>query len=155
MEGMMAALHLKMTHVPYKGTGESVPALLGGHVETLFAAYPSIAGAAQNKAIHIIATSSDRRWPQAPDVPLVSEFIPGFALAPLVGIFARVGTPQTIVTKVADAAMAITKEAEVTKALNVIGAEPVTGGPDVHQRAIKAEYERVGKAFAAAGLTPQ
>src|SRR4029079_10022129 len=36
MEALMSALQLKLTHVPYKGTGESVPALLGGHVNVLF-----------------------------------------------------------------------------------------------------------------------
>jgi tripartite-type tricarboxylate transporter receptor subunit TctC len=155
MEGLKASLQLNITHVPYKGTGESVPALLGGHVETLFAAYPSISGAAQNKSIKVLATSGSQRWPQAPEVPVVADYIPGFDFAPLVGIFARVGTPQAIVSKVAGEAIAVTKEAEVLRALNVVGAEPVSGGPDVHQRAMKDEYDRVAKAIAAAGLKPE
>ncbi len=155
MEAMLAGLQLKVTHVPYKGTGESVPALLGGHVETLFAAYPSLAGAAQNKTIKILATSGDKRWPQAPDVPLIADSIPGFALAPLVGIFARTGTPPAIVSKIANEAIAVTKEAEVMRALNVVGAEAVSGGAEEHQRAMKAEYDRVAKAIAAAGLKPE
>ena len=121
MEALQASLHLKMTHVPYKGTGESVPALLGGHVETLFAAYPSIAGAAQQKTIKILATSGAKRWPQAPDVPLISETIPGFDFAPLVGIFARVGTPDAIVAKVAGVAQAVTREVEMAKAIAAAG----------------------------------
>ncbi len=48
MEGLKSALQLKMLHVPFKGTGESVPALLGGHVDSLFSAYPSLSGADQS-----------------------------------------------------------------------------------------------------------
>ena len=47
MVALGEALKLDMTHVPFKGTGESVPALLGGHIDALFSAYPSLSGAAQ------------------------------------------------------------------------------------------------------------
>ena len=50
MEAMKAALGLNMTHVPYRGTGQSVPALLGGHVQVLFSAYPSLAAAVETSA---------------------------------------------------------------------------------------------------------
>ena len=50
MEAMKAALGLQMTHVPYRGTGQSVPALLGGHVQVLFSAYPSLAAAIATSA---------------------------------------------------------------------------------------------------------
>jgi tripartite-type tricarboxylate transporter receptor subunit TctC len=55
MEALKAALQLNMTHIPYRGTGQSVPALLGGHVQVLFAAYPSLAGAAESKKVKLLA----------------------------------------------------------------------------------------------------
>jgi tripartite-type tricarboxylate transporter receptor subunit TctC len=55
MEALKAPLQLKMTHIPYRGTGQSVPALLGGHVQVLFAAYPSLAGAAESKKVKLLA----------------------------------------------------------------------------------------------------
>ena len=61
MEGVKAALNLQMTHVPYRGTGQSVPALLGGHVQVLFSAYPSLAGAVESKKVKLLATQ--RPWP--------------------------------------------------------------------------------------------
>ena len=51
MEAMKAALKLEMTHIPYRGTGQSVPALLGGHVQVLFSAYPSLVGAVESKKV--------------------------------------------------------------------------------------------------------
>ena len=53
---MKAALNLQMTHIPYRGTGQSVPALLGGHVQVLFSAYPSLVGAVESKKVKLLAT---------------------------------------------------------------------------------------------------
>jgi hypothetical protein len=51
MEALKAPLRLEMTHIPYRGTGQSVPALLGGHVQVLFSAYPSLVGAVESKKV--------------------------------------------------------------------------------------------------------
>ena len=93
LEALKLGLGLNISHIPYKGTGEAVPALLGGHVQILFSAYPSLSGAAGTKKITLLATNGAGRSSQAPDLPAISEFIPGFSYAPFVGIYARVGTP--------------------------------------------------------------
>jgi hypothetical protein len=67
-----------------RGTGQSVPALLGGHVQVLFAAYPSLAGAAESKKVKLLAQNGEGRWFQAPDVPAVSELVSNFDLATIV-----------------------------------------------------------------------
>jgi tripartite-type tricarboxylate transporter receptor subunit TctC len=65
MEAVKAALHLDMTHVPYRGTGQSVPALLGGHVQALFSAYPSLKGAVESNRVRLIANNGAQRSPLA------------------------------------------------------------------------------------------
>ena len=69
MEAVKAALKLDMAHVPFKGTGQSVPALLGGHVDVAFSAFPSLAGAVQGKQVKLVATNGLKRSADAPDVP--------------------------------------------------------------------------------------
>ena len=78
-----------------KGTGESVPALLGGHVEMLFSALPSLSGAAGTNRVKLLASNGVGRSAQAPDLPALSEIIPGFNFASIVGIYARAGSPHT------------------------------------------------------------
>ena len=78
-----------MTHIPYRGTGQSVPALLGGHVQVLFSAYPSLVGAVESKKVKLLAHNGAGRWFQAPDVPPIADVIPGFDLATIVGLFAQ------------------------------------------------------------------
>ena len=72
MEALKAPLKLEMTHIPYRGTGQSVPALLGGHVQVLFSAYPSLVGAVESKKVKLLANNGASRWFQAPDVPTIS-----------------------------------------------------------------------------------
>src|ERR1700748_409357 len=112
MEAVKAALKLDMTHVPFKGTSESVPALLGGHVDLAFSAYPSLSGAVGSKNITLLATNGARRSAMAPDVPPVADFIPGYVFAPTIGIYARTGTPPAILNKIAAEVNEIVKEPE-------------------------------------------
>ena len=101
MEAVKAALNLQMTHIPYRGTGQSVPALLGGHVQVLFSAYPSLVGAVESKKVKLLAHNGPGRYFQAPDVPPIADVIPGFDLTNIVGMFAKPGIPQPVLDKIA------------------------------------------------------
>lgn len=155
MEAIKAALQLDMTHVPYKGAGESVPALVGGHIDAVFSAYPSLKGLLDDKRVILLATNGAARSRQAPDVPAVAEFIPGFDLAPMIGIFARAGTPPTVIAKIAAEAAVIVKEPDIARQLDVAGVEPAAGGADDFKRALDGEIARAAKAVQAAGIKPQ
>lgn len=152
MEAMKSSLQLVMTHVPFKGTGESVPALLGGHIEVLFSAYPSLSGAADGNKVRLLATNGAQRSAQAPNLPSLAEFIPGFDFAPVIGIFGRPGTPSTVVRKIVAEALAVVKEPEVIKQLAVVGVEPAGAGPDDFALVLQAETKRAAAAVQAAGI---
>ena len=105
MEAMKAALGLQMTHIPYRGTGQSVPALLGNHVQVLFSAYPSLAAAARRQEGQ--AARHQRRAAVAHrrrTCRRSRSVIPGYDLASMVGLFVRTGTPPAIIKKLADEA---------------------------------------------------
>jgi tripartite-type tricarboxylate transporter receptor subunit TctC len=152
MEGFNSAFKLNMTHVPFKGTGESVPALLGGHVQALFSAYPSLSGAAGTNRVKLLASNGATRSSQAPDLPAISEFIPGYNFASMVGIYARAGTSAAAIHKIAAETNAIVKEPDVISQFAVVGIEPRGGGPEEFGRALKDEFERVGKVVKAASI---
>jgi tripartite-type tricarboxylate transporter receptor subunit TctC len=152
MEAMKAALDLNMTHIPYRGTGQSVPALLGGHVQVLFSAYPSLAAALADKRVKLLATNGAQPSPQAPDVPPIGSVIPGYDLASMVGLFVRTGTPPAIIKKLADEAVAVVKVAETRKQMEGAGIEPAAEGPDALAKYLAAEADHVGKVIATAGI---
>ena len=155
MEAVMAALKLNMTHVPFKGTSESVPALLGGHVDVAFAAYPNLSGAVSTKTVKMLATNGLTRSAIAPDVQPIADFIPGFDFAPRVGLYARSGTPPELLTKIAALGTEIAKDPEIVKAFSAAGIEPAPAGPAEFQAALKRESDNVAQTVKAAGMTPQ
>jgi tripartite-type tricarboxylate transporter receptor subunit TctC len=152
MEAFAAALKLDMKHVPFKGTGEAVPALLGGHIDLLFSAYPSLAGAAEGGKVRLLATNGLKRSTQAPNLPALSEIIPGFDLAPTIGVFGRADTAQAAVDKLVAEALAALQEPEVVRQLAVVGVEAAGAAPDGYAAALQAEGKRMAAAVQAAGL---
>ena len=155
MEALKAPLKLEMTHIPYRGTGQSVPALLGGHVQVLFSAYPSLVGAVESKKVKLLANNGAGRWFQAPDVPPVSDVIPGYDLMTLVGLFARPGVPQPILDKITAEAIAALNTPEAKKQFAAAGIEPAGGNAGALDTALKREIDNVNAVVKSAGIEPQ
>ena len=127
IEYMKSSLGLDIVHVPYKGTGEAIPALVGGQVSLVYAALPSIEAHIKAGRVKVLAASTAKRATRAPDVPTVAEAaIPGYDFAPLIGLLAPAGTPPAIVARLAR---------EINKAVNV---------PEVAQRFAQLDIDAVG-----------
>lgn len=155
MEAINRTLHLSMTHVPFKGVGESVPALIGGHIDVSLAAYAALSGAAKDHQIKLLATNGAQRSVLAPDLPSVAEFIPGFDLAPRIAIFARADTPPSFVRRIAmEATAAITRQ-DTAGQLKEIGIEPADDEAEDVAQVIRREMAHVTMAVQVAGLKPQ
>src|SRR5207247_10545139 len=90
-----AAFGLDIVHVPFKGMGQAVPALLGGQVSMLFSALPAIHAHVKAGKVKLLAISGPQRSPQAPAVPTIAELgVPGFDFAPETGLLAPAGAPR-------------------------------------------------------------
>jgi tripartite-type tricarboxylate transporter receptor subunit TctC len=152
MEAMKAALGLDITHIPFKGSGESVGALLGGHVDLLFSAYSGLRSGVETKKARLLASNGPQPSAQAPDVPPVATVIPGFDMAVIQGLFVRAGTPKEASARIAAEVAAIVKEPDVMRQFAIAGIEPVGGDAAAHAQALKSEAERVAKVVEAAGI---
>ncbi len=155
MEAMKASLGLDLTHVPFKGSGQSVPALIGGQVEVLFSALPSLAGFVKSGQVKLLASNAAQRSAQAPTVPAIAELISGFDFAPIVGVLAATGTPQSAIDRISLEMAAIAKMPEVITMLNNAGIDPIGSSPIDYNKAILGENERLAKAIMAAGIKPE
>lgn len=152
MEAMKTSLHLQINHVPFRGSGQSVPALVGNQVNVVFSALPSLSGFAQKGNVKIIATNSGKRSELAPDIPPISDIIPGFDFAVTVGVLAATGTPAHAVARInQEVAKAVKQQAVITQ-LNTLGIEPVGGTPAEYGAAIAEEARRYSGAIKAAGI---
>ena len=129
MEAMKAALGLDIIHVPFKGTGQSVPALIGGQVDVLFSALPSLAGFVKSGQIKLLATNAAKRTAQEPNLPALAELIPGFDFAPIVGVLAANGTPPSAIERISAEIALIAKTPDVVTLLSNAGIDAIGTGP--------------------------
>ena len=152
MEAIKAELNLDIRHVPFRGSGQSVPALLGGQVDFLFSALPSMAGFVKNGQVSLIGTNESRRSPQAPDVPAISEVIPGLDFSVAIGALARSGTsPEAIKRLAEDIAWAV-KQPDVVEKFSGVSIAGIGGGPEVYRKEIDRENQAMAKAGRQADL---
>lgn len=152
MEAMKTSLGIDVIHVPFKGSGQSVPALIGGQVDVAFSALPSLSGFVKDGRVKLLATNGAKRSAQAPDVPAIAEMIPGFDFAVIVGVLAATGTPKAAIDRIAAEMEAVAKMPDTVQVLANAGVEAVGSKPDVYGKAILDENERLAKAIKAAGI---
>ena len=152
MEAMKAALGINVQHIPFKGTGQSVPALIGGQVESLFSAMPSLSGFVKSGQVKLLATNGAQRSTQAPNVPSIAEIIPGFDFAVIIGVLAPTGTPTAIIERISNEIAKVAKMPEVIQTLNIAGTDPIGGSAAEYDKAVLSENARLAKAIVAAGI---
>jgi tripartite-type tricarboxylate transporter receptor subunit TctC len=155
MEAMKSALRLDITHVPYRGTSQAVPALLGHHVQVLWASYPNLKAGVESGKIRLLANNGLGRSPLLPALPPLADIIAGFDMVSVIGVYGRADTPEPIVRKIAADASAIMKDPEMNSALATLGMEPVGEGPGPFAKMIAQEINSITKVVESVGLKPK
>jgi tripartite-type tricarboxylate transporter receptor subunit TctC len=115
MELFSAATGVKLQHVPYKGTGPAAQALLSGEVQVGFNNVQTLLQFVQEGKLKALGVAEPKRIPELPNFPAVAETVPGFEMAPWVGIVAPAGTPQAVVDKLAAAMTEVMSKPDVAK----------------------------------------
>jgi len=151
MAYLAASLNLEMVHVPYKGTGQSVPAVVAGQVPMVLSGYPTLAAHAKDGRVKLLAINSLKRSELAPDVPAIAETIPGFDFAPTFGLFAPAGTPRDIMVKVGADVAQVVKLPDIVERMKSLGIEPIGATGEEWAKLLKADAERYSKAVKISG----
>lgn len=139
------------THVPYKGAVAAQQDLVGGRIQFMFDTRPSIAPLLQAGKLRMIGVSSLQRAKDFPNVPTISEIVPGFELAGWVGIFAPSGTPRAIVEEIGAAILTATSDPEVAQRLRQAG-DVAYLGPAAARTFMQEDHDRVIKVVRAANI---
>ena len=155
VEAMKASLGISMTHIPFRGSAASVPALVGGHVDMAFSALPSLQGFVKSGQVKLLATNSVQRSPLAPTVAAVSEIIPGFDFAVAVVMMAPTGTPQPVVQRLSAEIARVARRPDLIEQMAIAGIDAVGAGPADLAKALIEEAVRAKKAVDDAGIKPE
>ena len=152
METFKATFGLDMPHVPYKGAGQSVPALVSGQVPVVVAGLTNLASYAKAGQVRLIAASTRKRSSLAPEVAGMEEIgakdvdFPGE-----LAIFAPAGTPQSTINKLSTALHAAVRSPEFVKRTVAVGIEPAPTTPAELAEIIRADQAKYRRAIQISG----
>ena len=148
------AAGLKLQHVPYKGGGPAVVAIVSGEVSTLFATIPSALQHFKSGRLRALAVSSAKRNSALPELPTVAEAapLPGFEAIEWQGVMLPAGTPREIVLKLNQAFAKVTSMPEVKEKVSALGSDLVSGTPEQYEAFLKRELATWSKVVKAVGM---
>jgi tripartite-type tricarboxylate transporter receptor subunit TctC len=153
VELFAATVGIKMTHVPYKGSGAIIPDLLNGNLQLGMPLLPAILPQASSGKVKILAISTAKRAPSLPNTPTLQEAgVKGYDTTLWTGILAPAGTPREIVAKLNAETVGALARTEVKDALNKQGVEPIPSTPGEFAAAIRTELQTMGKLVREAGI---
>ncbi len=144
-----------MVHIPYKGNALAITDLIGGQTQVMFATMPTILPYVKSDKLRGLAVTGANRDPSMPDLPSISETLPGFDVKNWIGLFAPAGTPPAVVKKLHDEVSKIMQQPSVQKKLESEGAKYYTMSPEAFGTFQKKESVRWGKIIKSAGIKPE
>jgi tripartite-type tricarboxylate transporter receptor subunit TctC len=152
-EMFCALAGIEMTHVPYRGTAQSLLDLRAGRIAALFENLPPVLdliGAGQVKAI---AVGTPQRSELLPHLPTIAEAgVPGYVSTSYMGLLAPSRTPPEIVLRLSEACAAVLRDADLAGKLRGLGATPTAAGPEAFRRFIADRIADITRLVEVSGL---
>jgi tripartite-type tricarboxylate transporter receptor subunit TctC len=144
---------ITMVHIPFKGGGQAVTALIGGQVQLNFATIPTVLPHVRAGRLRAVAVTTARRSPAVPEVPAIAESgVPGYDHGPWNGMLAPAKTPAAIIARLNAEVVKAVHGPEMKTVLNADGAEPVGNSPEAFGAIIGSETAKWAKVIAATGM---
>ena len=123
MEMVKLKAGIDLTHIPYKGGGQAISDVVGGQVKLAILGLAPTLPFIKNGQLKALAVTGEKRTPTLPNVPTVSETIPGVTTLQWFGVVTPAGTPQDIVRKLHRELLAVSQDPEVEQKLAAVGLE--------------------------------
>jgi len=147
---------VNLTHVPYKGQGQAINDLLGGHLKLLFPSIPSIMQHIKSGRVIPLGVASARRSSSLPEVQTIAESgLKGYEVSGWYGVIAPGKMPKPLLARINGEINRIIAVPETRQLMSQQGADPLGGTPEEFARAIAIDIEKWKKTVAAAGIKPE
>jgi tripartite-type tricarboxylate transporter receptor subunit TctC len=146
------AAGIRMTHIPYKGGGPLIQALLGQQVDIAFVSTPLILPHLKSGKVKGIATGGRKRLAQMPDIPTLGETFPGMEMVSWFGLLAPVGVPKDITARVRRDMQRALEDPGTRQKLIDGGFDVVASSPEEFLKFAQGESDKLGKLIRDAGI---
>jgi tripartite-type tricarboxylate transporter receptor subunit TctC len=142
-----------ITHVPYKGSGPAVADLVGGRVQIMFDAAPSLIQHVKSGKLRVLAAASAQRNRLLPEVPTFAELgYPKVAVSLWYGLLAPSGTPRPVIDRLSRETRKVLESADIREKLLAQGAEPMPGSPEAFASFMQEESAKWAPVVKHAGV---
>lgn len=156
MEMLMMSQKIKLVHIPYKGTGPAVAALLGNETNAFMSTFASALPHVKAGRLRALAVTTRTRAKPLPDVPTVEQSgVPGFEYATWYGVLAPAGTPKTIIARLNKAIVGVLSAPAMKERYANLGVEATPTTPEEFSRHFKAETDKWAKVVSDAKIPRQ
>jgi tripartite-type tricarboxylate transporter receptor subunit TctC len=146
------AAGIKMTLVPYRGAAPGIQDLIPGRIDSFFNNIAPMLPLSQQGQLRLLAVTTAKRSPMAPDLPAMGETLPGYDVSGWYALFVPAKTPREIIDKMADAAKGVLTDQKLRKILDDQAMIVVCSSPDELGAFHKAEMAKWGPLIKEAGL---
>lgn len=136
---------IKTVHIPYKGGGPMLNAILSGEIDFVVTTLPVIVGQVKAGRMKPLAIGAKTRVPQLPDVPAAMEVLPGYEATSWHGMLAPAGTPKDVLARIHQALLRTLNAPEVKGKLEGDGFTIVASSPQEFEDKVRADSERLGR----------
>ena len=144
-----------IVNIPYRGTAPAVQDVLAGQVELMFAAVGNAQAHIKAGKLRALGVTSSRRLPAFPDVPAISETLPGYESSAWFGLFAPGRMNPELAKRLSDAARAAIQSPEVRRRIELEGAAPAGNSPQEFARFVESEIVRWRAVVEYSGAKPE
>ena len=141
----------KMVHIPFKGGGPATIALASGDIQAMTATIGSLVPHIESKRVRPIGVTSAKRVKQYPDVPAISESVPGYEFVAWIGAFVAAGTPRPIVDRLNSEFRKALANPETAKVLGAQTLDPMPMSPEEFAKLLNADYDKYQKVIKLTG----
>ena len=142
-----------MLHVPYKGSGQSIVDLIGGHVHLDFDAVPPVINHVRQGKLRALAVTSAKRFSLLPDMPTVEESgVPGFDMSTWWGIVAPAAVSKDIINRLHTEMVKAIRQPDAKERISGVGADIVGNTPEEFAAFIRTETEKYARIVKAANI---
>jgi tripartite-type tricarboxylate transporter receptor subunit TctC len=157
MSSLAAELFKRMSkteivHVPYKGTAPALTDVVTGQIELMFADLGLAQVHAASGRLRLLGVSTGKRSAAAPQVPTISESLPGYEVAPWFGVVGPAGLPKDVVSKLNQALVAALQSPDAAQKLKTFAFDAIADTPEHFGATIKSDIAKYGRIIKSAGI---
>lgn len=146
---------VQMVHVPYRGSAPMITDLLGGQVQAAFDALPASIAYIKSGKLRVLAVTTAERTPALPDVPTLSNFLPGFEATSSIAIGAPKRTPREVIDKLYNETDAALTDPQFIARLGDLGASAFRASPASLDKLVAEQTEKWAKVIRVANIKPE